>query len=157
MTDTSQPAPKPLAEYPIGELYAEQVGLERVLADFKGRLVAVNAEIDTRLAPSVAAAILASKKTHGVVNAPVPLSNTLSMKIDMPKKVEWDSAKLMAVAQTLPWPQVEAIFKIEFSVPEKIYGGLAAGNPELAKLIDAARTVKYGKAKVSLVEVGGEG
>lgn len=151
MTDTTQgeAAQRDLADYPIIELHKEIEGVKRVQADFKARQGALETELAKRMEPHVTAARAAAPdKQHGTFNAAV--TNTVSAKIEVKKTVDWDSAKLMAVAQTLPWERVSAIFKIEFSVSEKIYEGLQAAAPELAKQIESARTVKYGAPKVTL-------
>lgn len=144
-----------LADYPLAELYKEREALDLVLADFKARANAVDGEIGTRTAEAVKAIVAASGKTHGVINAPLLMCNSLTAKVDISKKVDWDTGKLMAIAQTLPWDRVKAIFKIDFSVSETIYKGLEAAAPELFKQIEAARTVKYGEPKLTLVPVEG--
>lgn len=104
-----------LTSYTIDQLHSEMEGVKRVQLDFKERQAAIDTEIAKRTEALVKGAIEASGKTHGVINAPI--TNSLTAKIDISKKVDWDSGKLMAVAQTLTWDRVAAIFKIEFSVP----------------------------------------
>ena len=139
----------PLSEYPLEQLYREAEGVKHVMDDFKTRANLIQAEIEARTADAVKLAISQAGKSHGTIRAQI--TNTLSAKIDISKKVEWDSAKLQAIAQTLPWERVAKIFKIDFSISEKIYDGIGAALPELADKIDMARTVKYSAPKVVLV------
>lgn len=150
---TEGEAPKALADYNFSELQSELAGVKTVVEDFLGRAKGLQDEISLRLAPAIKAAMDATEKTHGVITGPLPLSNTHTLKLDVGKSVKWDSAKLQAIAQTLPWARVEAIFKIDFSVSEAIYKGIKAVAPELAEKIEDARTVTYGTPKVSLVPV----
>lgn len=84
-------------------------------------------------------------KQFGTVN--VAGEDGISIKADISKKVEWDSDKLADIARTMSWDAVKANFKMEFSVPEKVYAGLG----DAVKLVfDAARTVKYGDIKITL-------
>ena len=56
----------------------------------------------------------------------------------------------MAIAKELPWDRVEAMFKIEFSMLESIYKGVAAFSPDMRQKIDEARTTKIGEPVVTL-------
>jgi hypothetical protein len=58
---------------------------------------------------------------------------------------EWDSDKLKTIARSMPFDEVERIFAIKFSVPEKAYNAIR-DEKLLDKLIDA-RTVKYSDPK----------
>jgi len=79
--------------------------------------------------------------------------------IEAEKKVSWDSAQLQAVAATLPWKVVAAIFKIKFEISEAKYKSLVenadAGmfDPEVLEKIKAARTVEIGEAKIKTAEL----
>lgn len=120
----------------------------RELEKAKLDVAPIQAELERRYGAALAAEYNAQKKQSGTVRLELP--EDFEAVADASKKVEWDSGKLMAVASTMSWDQASKLFKIDFSVPEKIYSGLAAANPELAKAIDAARAVKYGKPKITL-------
>ena len=110
----------------------------------------VQDEIDTRLAPSGAAAMQAAGKRFGTIN--LPIQGGLVAKCEISKKVEWDSEKLIEIAQTMPWERVIAVFNIKFSVSEKIWDGISSLGGPLAERIKSARTVKYGEPKVTITE-----
>lgn len=110
-------------------------------------------EIYNRLEGSAKQAFEQAGKTHGKMT--LPLQDGLVAEVDLPRTVKWDSEKLQAVAQTLPWERVAAMFKIAFSMPEAIYKGVSALDPDLRKKIDDARTETFGTPKITLVRAGG--
>lgn len=119
----------------------------------KETLSAILGEVSTRLEGSAKQAFEQAGKTHGQMK--LPLQDGLAAEIKIDRKVDWDSAKLQAVAQTLPWDRVKEMFKIAFSMPEAIYKGVSALDPELRKKIDDARTETFGTPKITLVRPGG--
>ena len=118
------------------------------VTDAKVWLAHVQAELTARLAPSVKSELAALNKPAGTVN--MTLQGGMSAKGVVDKKIEWDSEKLIAIAQTMPWARVIKIFKIDFGVAEKIYEGIKATDEDLAAQLDKARTVKYGDPKITL-------
>lgn len=141
-----------LASATLPELHHLLSEREKALLSAKFNVGAVVEEISRRLGDSCKAAFDQAEKVHGTVN--LPLQNGLTAKCEITKKVEWDSDKLMDVAKTMPWDRVVKLFKIAFSVPEKIYDGIDAVDPELRKKLDEARTVKYGAPKITLMMEG---
>lgn len=79
--------------------------------------------------------------------------------VEAEKKVKWDSAKLQALAATMPWPMVNAIFKIKFEIAEAKYKDLVTNagagmfDPAILKAINDARTVEIGEAKIKSAEL----
>lgn len=75
------------------------------------------------------------------------------------KKVKWDSAKLMAIAQTLPWQQAVSMFKITFEMQETKYKALVDNvqsglvSQDLLDKINDARTVEIGEVKLKKAEL----
>lgn len=130
--------PPDLRRASLSELLAAQTGYSAALVTFKSRLDAVKAELANRYGESAKRALGQKQKEHGTGSLPLQDGITAKFKVD--REVKWDSDKLMAVAQTLPWERVNALFKIVFSMPEKIYAGVAALSPELREKIDEART-----------------
>ena len=114
----------------------------------KAWVASLNGEISKRLGESVLKSLADDGRVHGTVN--LFLQDGVTAKGVVDKKVDWDSAKLLAIAQTMPWDRVAAIFKITFSVPEKIYDGIKAVDDELGKRIDGARTTKPSAPKITL-------
>lgn len=65
------------------------------------------------------------------------------------KTVKWDSDKLQAVAAELPWPTVERLFDIKFSMKEAIYKAIP--DESLRAKVNEARTTKVAPLAVSFV------
>lgn len=134
----------------LRELHKQQTDIFYDAERLKNRLKALQENILAATAERVNQMYSLSGKQHGTVN--VDGGDGIVIKGAIDKKVEWDSAVLMGVASTLPWDKVREIFKIEFSVPEKMYAALKDHGitPEQIIAIDAARTTKYAPLKVSL-------
>lgn len=146
----NQTADMPIENVSIASLLVMQTMAKDATEKAKAATTAVATEIARRYADSVFHSLNQSQKSHGTVS--LPLQDGITLKGEIKRTVKWDSEKLQAVAQTLPWERVAAIFKIEFSVPEAIYKGIAALSPELRNKIDAARTTKLAPATASLVK-----
>ncbi|API60582.1 hypothetical protein BSL82_15865 [Tardibacter chloracetimidivorans] len=141
---------KPLAQMSLAELHGRRDAASTHMTYLKGVIADIDAEVAGRLSGSAASAFEQAGKVHGTMT--LPLQDGMSAKVEISKKVEWDSDVLMRVAQTMPWERVTSVFKIAFAVPEKIYEGIQAVDPVLTKTIDTARTVKYGAPKITLVK-----
>ena len=72
-------------------------------------------------------------------------------KASISKTVKWDSTKLQGIAANMPWQEVVSFFKIEFSVPEANYKSAQSLRPDLAALLDEARSTKYGELTIKPV------
>lgn len=133
-------------------LLSNQAVLEDDARAIKAQLDGLRAELQRRVAANLDAAVEDAGKQHGAFSF---IHDGLPLKAQIDKDVEWDSAKLMPVVGALPWETARKLFKIDFSIPEAIYKTLPATmstTPELAELlkqIEAARTVKYGKPKIT--------
>ena len=119
------------------------------LAEWKARLASIDAEIARRFGDNVRVAYAHAQKEHGTVS--LSLEDGWAIKANITKRVKYDSALLMDVAAKMPWDRARVVFKIDLSVPEKMYSSLAGLDPELKKAIDAARTVETGEPKIELV------
>jgi hypothetical protein len=141
--------PPALERASLSELHGLIEGYEASAKSFKEKAGRARAELARRYAVSAKEALRQQGKDHGTVT--LALQDGFKIKCEAKQAVKWDSPALMAVAQTLPWSRVQQIFKIEFSIPEKIYAGLAAVAPEdmMAK-IDAARMTKIGEPSITL-------
>lgn len=142
--------PADLSRASLSDLLQLQDGYASGAKSLKAKGDLVQAELVRRFAVSATQALAQNGKGHG--SGKLELQDRMAVKYDVKQEVKWDSAKLQAVAQTLPWERVAAIFKIEFSVPEKIYAGIAAVAPELREKIDDARTTTIKPAKLTLVQ-----
>ena len=132
----------------LTDLLAEQAAAAAALAAAKERLALVASELSERFAESAKQALAQSGKDHGSIT--LGLQDGFKVKCDMKQTVKWDSDALQAVAQTLPWERVLALFNIKFTMSETIYKGVSALSPELREKIDAARTTVIAEPAVTL-------
>lgn len=142
--------PVNLSALPVHQLFAEQAVRTAALLAAKTGADEVKAELTRRFAASAKEALTQKGKTHGSIT--MPLQDGYSAKADAKQTVKWDSDALMAIAQTLPWDRVKALFKIDFSMSETIYKGIEAAAPELAARVEEARTTKIAEPTVSLTK-----
>lgn len=133
----------------LDALYTTQEFYLQQSLTYKGQADLVQKEIERRTQTAVESAFLAAGKQHGTVS--VALGSGFIAKADIAKTVKYDSEKLEALAKTMPYDQARAMFKIKFEVSEKLYDGIKVTNPTLARQVDDARTVTYGKPKIALV------
>lgn len=139
-----------LSTLPIADLFAEQTIAVEHIAAAKARTDSIKAELARRFAESAKQALDQAGKSHGSIS--LPLQDGFTAKTDTKQKVDWDSDALQAVAATLPWERVVALFKIKFTMSETIYKGVAALSPELREKIDAARTTTIAEPVVTLTK-----
>lgn len=130
-------------------LLAAQQEAQAEVANTKAWAIRIQSEIDVRLRDSAKAAFTQQQKVSGTLS--MSLQDGIIAKVDIDKDVKWDSDKLLAVAQTLPWDCVRSLFKLAVSVPENTYKVLKDVDPALAAKVDEARTVKYSDPKIKLV------
>jgi hypothetical protein len=150
MPDTMTEAPAPNRYH---SMTPRQLAEELALVDAANKAnkvfaSEVQAEIERRFAATIAARVAEAAVDTGTFS--IGLLGDGIAKREIKKEVKYDSAKLLGVMSEMSWDQIKALFKIEVSVPEKVYGGLAA-NPELKAKIDAARTVTPRPQPIKLV------
>lgn len=138
-----------LKSAPLGALLTEQALITAAELDTKLRKAALREELSRRFAASGIQALAQQNKEHGTTT--LELQDRFKVKVERKQEVKWDSAALMAVAQTLPWERVRQLFKIDFSMSETIYKGIAAAAPELREKIDAARTTTLKEPTATLI------
>lgn len=139
---------KGLNQLTLPELLKEQNAVAELLNTAKACVAAVQAEVNARLGKSGVNDLAAQAKTHGTVT--LELQDRMRAKVVVDRKVKWDGAKLLAVAQTMPWDRAMSIFKLDVSMSETAYKGVAMMDAELKAKIDAARTETIGEPKVTL-------
>lgn len=145
MADTTD-----IASATLADLLAEQDAAAQDLAAAKGRVLRVSQELERRFGDSVKRTLEQAGKTHGTTT--LELQDGFAAKADIKQTVKWDSEALQAIAQTLPWERVAALFSITFKMSETIYKGVSALSPELREKIDAARTTVIGAPSVTLTK-----
>ena len=144
---TNQPTPESLQLMKLDELIDYKGAVLAQLNEAKTAGKMLEAEIDRRFDDNVAAAYAAQDKQHGTIR--IPMEDNTEVVASTSKTVNWDQAALKAIAASMDWPTVNHFFSIKFSVPEKVYTGLAPDDPRKAAF-DAARTVKYGTPSISI-------
>lgn len=129
----------------LQQLYTQRAHLTSQVRDLEASVEKIDEQILVATRDKVQQMYALSGKQFGSVT--IDGGDGISIKADIKKTVEWDSAALMKVASGLSWGVVEQTFDIKFKVPEKVYAKL--DGPLLAA-IDAARTTKYGDIAVKL-------
>ncbi len=128
----------------LPDLLAERAALESEAGGVKGRIAQVNAKISELTKEHVALAFARAEKSDGTVK--FAIGNRIYKGV-IGKTVKWDSDALTAIAQELPFETVREIFKIDYSMSEAAFQAIDA--PKLRAKLIAARTVKYGEAKIT--------
>lgn len=136
--------PRPFETHTLEQMAAQLDAIDRELKERLIRRAEIGDELAIRYGTQLAALRANTDK------------NTASLTIDgikvvgeVKKDVKYDGAALKTIAAPMSWEQVQAVFKIDFSVSEVSYKALqtaAALNPESKVLFDAitgARTVEY--------------
>lgn len=153
MSDTAALANEPgdidLQSFSDIDLAHWRNGVVRRQDEIKGELAAIDAEIARRYQAQVDALYTAKGEMSGKVKHDLP--SGLRVEGSRSKTVQWDGAKLLAVAKTMSWEQVQHFFDIGVKMPEKVYSALDPTS-DLKANVDEARTVKYGDVKIALVE-----
>jgi hypothetical protein len=146
---SNEPSDTDLASFSDFDLLHWRQGVERQAAEAKRSLVAVDTEITRRYGAAVDGLYAAKGEMSGKVKTTLP--NGLVVEGDRSKRVEWDGAKLLEIAKTMSWEQVQHFFKISVSMAEATFKALDPTS-ELRQRVAETRTVKYGDAKIALVE-----
>jgi len=124
------------------ELKMKKDALKQQLDAVKQQLDAVDDEIRAAIAPFETKARQFADKDYGVINLEL---EGLKIKADLPKKVEWDQAKLADILATISraGDDPAQYIDVKYSVPEKKYSAWPAN---MQAVFQPARTVKPGKA-----------
>jgi hypothetical protein len=128
----------------LEELRSAIATQQSIIEAAKVQMDSFNAELRSRFESRLTTALAEQDKKHGQHTFDV---DGLKLTAEIRATVKWDSSKLEKVAYSMPWADVQRIFKVEFSVPEKTFATISDAKL-LDQLIDA-RTVKYSEPKVS--------
>lgn len=139
-----------LQKMTLRELLQEQTAVNDLLATAKACVAAVQQEVAARLGGSGLNDLAAMGKTYGTVT--LELQDKMRAKVVVDRKVKWDGSKLLAVAQTMPWDKAMSVFKLDVSMSETAYKGVAMLDADLKAKIDDARTEIIAPPKVTLEE-----
>lgn len=138
-----------LASLTLADLVEITRALDAISTHSKKALALVQGELVKRHDAQIDDAYRRAGKAGGSVK--IDLGHGFELKVEKSKTVKWDGEKLKALAAGMTWEQASNLFNISFSMPETAYQGLVATQNNMLPAVDAARTVKYGDPKVTLV------
>ena len=136
-----------IAQLPVELLAALQREIDAAAKQMKAVTARFSTALEVRYAARAAEARRACGKDTGTVRI---VDGDFTVVADLPKRVEWDQAKLAAMVERIraagedPAEYVE----ISFKVPERAY---AAWPEAIRQGFEPARTVKTGTLKVELL------
>jgi hypothetical protein len=142
----NQPDAGTLARMPENELHAYLTELLDRQREVSLNVKAVQEAMNLRFANDAQIAYDRADKDGGTVT--VGERNGVVIKAKRDKKVEWDQAKLKALAANMSWAEIGHLFDIQFKVPERKFEGLMPG--PFKDLVTAARTVTWSDTKITL-------
>ena len=136
-----------IAQLPVELLAALQRELDAAAKQMKAVTARFSTALEVRYAARAAEARRACGKDTGTVRI---VDGDFTVVVDLPKRVEWDQAKLAAMVERIgaagedPAEYVE----ISFKVPERAY---VAWPEAIRQGFEPARTVKTGTLKIDLL------
>ena len=131
----------------LEELHAILAKQNKVIATAEAVVDGITAELRLRYEVRLADALTEQGKTHGQFSFD---ADGFKLTGEVKATVKWNSDALRGIAQTLPHDQVNRLFKIEFSIPEKNFSTIT-DDKLLARVVEA-RTVKYSEPKIKFSE-----
>ena len=135
-----------LAQLPVELLVGLQAELDHAAKQLKAASAKFNSALEVRYATRAAEARRACGKDTGTVRL---VDGDYTVVADLPKRVDWDQAKLAQIAVNIAdsGEDPAGFIDTKLSVSERKYGAL----PEAwRKGFEPARTVKTGTLKVTL-------
>lgn len=143
LDDLEQMTPDQVADLPLAQIAA----LRSDLAEQKGKLAGIEKRIDAAMDDR-----FGKRARQEVETGSVRLDDEdgLSVKVEIPKRVEWDQAQLASVASTIAqeWgDEPQQYLRVKYEVPESAYKNWP---DSLRALFEPARTVKPGKPKFTI-------
>ena len=136
-----------IAQLPVELLAALRAELDLAAKQLKSATARLSTALEVRYAARAAEARRACGKDTGTVRL---VDGDFTVVADLPKRVEWDQAKLAAMVERIraagedPAEYVE----ISFKVPERAY---SAWPEAIRQGFEPARTVKTGTLKIDLL------
>ncbi len=138
-----------LAHLPANQLAEATNNLDQLSAWVKQTRAKLDAALDQRYGESCHSALRNSNRDFGVTHLH---DEGVKVTFDLPKRVHWDQALLLEIANHLAksGKKVEDYMEIELTVAESRF---KAWPPELQEQFAPARTVKAGKVSFKLTLV----
>jgi len=139
-----------LAQRPAEALHRLQLDAGDLLAAVKAVVEHIDRAVDLKYADRARQLRLAAGKDTGVVHFD---DGTVRVTADLPKRVDWDQAKLADIARRIAasGDDPSEFLEISYRVSETKFN---AWPESLKSAFVPARTVKTGKAKLTLGRVG---
>jgi hypothetical protein len=137
-------ADKAIDTFTVSELREAASINQSIIDSTKEKMDIIQTELRKRFENRLLDALIQQEKQHGQHTFEV---DGVKLTAEITARREWDSEKLKAIAKSMPYDEVERLFSIKFTVPEKAYNAVR-DEKLLDKLIDA-RTVKYSEPKIS--------
>ena len=149
LNDVQHMTPEQVADLPLSQIQA----LMSDLSDEKARIGSIDAIIHAAMEDRFGLRARAEIQT-GTVR--VDDEDGLAVKVDIPKRVEWDQKQLELVASDIrnTWGEdPEDYMRVKRDVTETAYKNWPQA---LKRIVEPARTVKAGKPKFSIEQKGQE-
>lgn len=146
INDLSRATIEHLSTLPANELAAIDGWLAsegRKLADLSEKF---HRALVHRYSAAVANAYAEKRCDTGTVHVPDPTSNNVTVKVNAPKRVEWDQAILFDVLSNTDPDTARHYAKTTITIDERKY---EAAPDNIKNMFKSARTVKPGKLKFS--------
>ncbi|CAB4150073.1 hypothetical protein UFOVP549_39 [uncultured Caudovirales phage] len=135
--------PRPVTEMSLGEIQGYISMHETNIEGSKRKLEELNGEIRRRFEDVLVDALSKQDKQSGQHTFE---AEGFKFTGEIKSTIKWDSPALERIAMQLPYDQMRNTFKIEFSVPEKVFKSIT--DQKLVDLLIEARTVKYSDPKI---------
>jgi len=136
-----------IAQLPVELLAALQREIDAAAKQMKAVTARFSTALEVRYAARAAEARRACGKDTGTVRL---VDGDFTVVADLPKRVEWDQAKLASMVERIRAAGEDPVeyVEISFKVPERAY---AAWPEAIRQGFEPARTVKTGTLKVELL------
>lgn len=133
-----------VAALTVSQLVELETALASADAELKRRKETFHATLMRRFEEMAKRRLVAEGKDTGTIN--IMASNSTELKVNFPKKVEWDQKLLGAALNAMKPDDARHYGKVKLEVEERKFG---AAPPAVQKALLAARTVKVGKPTFS--------
>jgi len=100
-------------------------------------------EVNRRHLETMREALTHKGKDHGTVTDSI---EGVPLKMEVRQTVKWDGAKLKEAFKQIPPEQAQLLFKVDLSVPEKMFNGCT--DPAIKALLVDARTITFSTPKI---------
>lgn len=128
----------------LAELRSLATDIHQAAAVHKAALSEIETEVLRRHGDAMSAALSADGKSVGECSREI---DGIKITFARKAKVKWDNDTLETIAASMPWATAKKVFKIEFSVPERIYKALT--DDSLVNRLNEARTVEVAEPRIT--------